>query len=1312
MLVKIVPTFVDRGCHVVEWAAKCKINHTARLEEITDRVNALNKHMKNVIQERQQNQSLLTAHFSQVQTEDHLLRLSQSEEDHLRQDLCRINKAFSHLGERHNSLQNDIFKHTEKLEQLKVNVKWDKNALLAWEEEMARGEEDNYVIVRAFQEDDSRAKELELKRERLQQEVMSRKQLLERVVREVCMLEQVLDRTGKLFRKVHQERQDMIAQWEGSVRVLHQRDSDIHNTVQEINIVRTNLRTREEELREQKQFYDNEVNNNKEMNLQIAQVSHTAAKLRDELARLKAMVTELNNELKVVQRTMCSLGNQLSSQRAKNKQIHETILSKKERVESLINQNNILKDRLTMVDSESASATDRVRQLEEMLQVEEKTVHLLDVDIERLHESLFRAQQVLFNLRKEEEVQLIKIKGCELAKNQIHSHATNLDKEVNRQKEIIYNLDYSAQRIESRIAHLSGNLNMDEKEAHLKKIAELEEVLGDKTTTLNLLNSQINRLEVKYTSSSFIIIIIIIIIINCLQRLVSDTEELARLKSKRQDQMLLMNGGEKQLKVSQCHSQDRQVEENLLKLRVNQASKAISKEGNKVYTLERHRLEMEAAMKERQVEIATLQDLMLIKKRGLCEEKSKLIAEITERNLKVSQIQNRYENTMSSLGEGEDGEPLSITHLMLKSAQEKYMLQEEGDALDSKIRRAEKEIKAMENTLVVVNATNDTYKKSLAIVDEDSPEYQEKAELESQYYAAIEKLRYFRTQLSEINNDVKGMEESQSEMVRTDEELLAELHKKEQEQEDLRAGTRDQQMKIQRADKQLRRLVRELKGSGASKVLTVEEVRLDYGRKDIETRELQDQNQTALQHLALMMTLHIETGPVIKHYLSGKGLNIPQRSTYMSTTPCSSHREDRQSLAVASPPSQPSSSQFSDRSSVRSQTSTVASPSIVTLDPNQLQVKSNLIQLMGVHHGYKPLQGTRAYLLDLLPESRDEIPERCMQDSFTSAIIPLSTDQSLQDKYVTFLGSIRIGRLLEDMDMFAVWVAHQHISNPKMKPGDVTPYVIVTVLVDQISFTDLVAKSDADIRLSGHVSWVGRSSIEVVVWLEQNLHGQWQKLTRALFLMAARNSTNTAAAIVNKLVPKGEKEIEIFAGGEDRKRKRQQEKTTSLLRSVPDATEQRVIHDLFLKTVDMDSIAFDRRKLSPNSTWMSDAKLSNIIFSHPEDRNLHNKVFGGFLMRQAMELSWMTGYLYSLVTSRLTCFHYQVAFTQQNYMQIVVFAEVFDASSGHPTTTNVFHYTYKVPEVVPDIIPNSYNEAMRYLEGRRHFIEVFELDTQ
>lgn len=113
-----------------------------------------------------------------------------------------------------------------------------------------------------------------------------------------------------------------------------------------------------------------------------------------------------------------------------------------------------------------------------------------------------------------------------------------------------------------------------------------------------------------------------------------------------------------------------------------------------------------------------------------------------------------------------------------------------------------------------------------------------------------------------------------------------------------------------------------------------------------------------------------------------------------------------------------------------------------------------------------------------------------------------------------------------------MWVVHQHLkvlNGPADKP---LPYTIVTVLVDKISFTDLQPKHDSDIRLSGHVSWVGRSSVEVVVWLEQMHHGRWRKLTRALFLMASRNATNTKALAVNALQPATDEEKHIFEGGE------------------------------------------------------------------------------------------------------------------------------------------------------------------------------------
>lgn len=77
-----------------------------------------------------------------------------------------------------------------------------------------------------------------------------------------------------------------------------------------------------------------------------------------------------------------------------------------------------------------------------------------------------------------------------------------------------------------------------------------------------------------------------------------------------------------------------------------------------------------------------------------------------------------------------------------------------------------------------------------------------------------------------------------------------------------------------------------------------------------------------------------------------------------------------------------------------------------------------------------------------------------------------------------------------------------------------------------------ILQRDQDIRLSGHVSWVGRSSVEVVVWLEQKVHDVWRKLTRALFVMVARNATNTGPAILNPLLPADTEEKAIYEGGE------------------------------------------------------------------------------------------------------------------------------------------------------------------------------------
>ncbi|XP_050531029.1 acyl-coenzyme A thioesterase 9, mitochondrial-like [Daktulosphaira vitifoliae] len=66
------------------------------------------------------------------------------------------------------------------------------------------------------------------------------------------------------------------------------------------------------------------------------------------------------------------------------------------------------------------------------------------------------------------------------------------------------------------------------------------------------------------------------------------------------------------------------------------------------------------------------------------------------------------------------------------------------------------------------------------------------------------------------------------------------------------------------------------------------------------------------------------------------------------------------------------------------------------------------------------------------------------------AKVPLSSDLVLQNKYTTTCKSLRLGRILEDMDLFAVWIVLKHIHNPKLPPDVPNPYVIVTLLVDDV----------------------------------------------------------------------------------------------------------------------------------------------------------------------------------------------------------------------------------------------------------------------
>ena len=155
-------------------------------------------------------------------------------------------------------------------------------------------------------------------------------------------------------------------------------------------------------------------------------------------------------------------------------------------------------------------------------------------------------------------------------------------------------------------------------------------------------------------------------------------------------------------------------------------------------------------------EIKAQKEALTIQQRMALSECSELRNVISERKTRIQQLKLRYDTYNALVGINPvDGTPLDTTYLKIQTAQEKYLLQEQGDELDRTIRKSEQEIESMENTLRIVNACNDKFKSSLGPVNENGPEKAEQKKLEEEMYNVLEKKRQRKIQLEEKQEDLQ-----------------------------------------------------------------------------------------------------------------------------------------------------------------------------------------------------------------------------------------------------------------------------------------------------------------------------------------------------------------------------------------------------------------------------------------------------------------------------------------------------------------------------------------------------------------------------
>lgn len=253
--------------------------------------------------------------------------------------------------------------------------------------------------------------------------------------------------------------------------------------------------------------------------------------------------------------------------------------------------------------------------------------------------------------------------------------------------------------------------------------------------------------------------------------------------------------------------------------------------------------------------------------------------------------------------------------------------------------------------------------------------------------------------------------------------------------------------------------------------------------------------------------------------------------------------------------------------------------------------------------------------------SPKHLMEKSPADSSVAITYPFTSDQGLKSKYANSWGYIRMGVLLEDLDALAGTVAFNHCddNNPETRP-----LLIVTACVDQISIRRPLRMTH-DIELSGQVSWVGRSSMEIR--MEVSSKTDQNTVLEAFFTFVARDRNTGKGARINALIPQTEQERAWFHAAEQRAAAKKAARQIS----PADAAESTAKHKAEVEAIMTASRPFvSMPGLAPPDTLIiADTRLSNTLITQPQHQNTAGRVFGGFLMRRAFEIAFSCCYVFA-----------------------------------------------------------------------------------
>jgi len=342
-------------------------------------------------------------------------------------------------------------------------------------------------------------------------------------------------------------------------------------------------------------------------------------------------------------------------------------------------------------------------------------------------------------------------------------------------------------------------------------------------------------------------------------------------------------------------------------------------------------------------------------------------------------------------------------------------------------------------------------------------------------------------------------------------------------------------------------------------------------------------------------------------------------------------------------------------------------------------------------------------------------------DTSLTRPLPLASDQALRRRFMvmdeTLEGNFRFGLLLEILDKMAEETALNYVNRfyPEAR--------VVTAAIDKILVHNPIDVT-RDIVFSARINHVGRSSLEIGIRVEQ-LGEPVIHIASCYFTMVARSGIGEEA--VSVMLPPLEytDEIEQKRARKTMSRRDDYKQQQALLLEPPSRDE----FEMFIKLhQDQDDPGLVGRRAHDEPRFRG-LRASRLVtesweMMYPEQENVPKKIFGGYLIRRAFELSSICCELVApdrpivVAVNRINFLqpvrmgdklHYtsRVVYTNDSYVCVESSIERISRDRTSKALSNSCFFTFvnidreMARRQVPSIYPSNYAEDARYLAAHR-----------